>query len=294
MNCAFNKRHPLFCFLFFIAVILFSMFLMNPICLVLSFLCALINAIQMNDRKSVLGSLKFVLPTALLIMLINPVINHAGVTILGYLPWNNPLTLESVVYGIASALMLSSVVFWFSSVHTVLTSDKWIYLFSRITPSLGLVFSMALRFVPRFHMEFKEARNAQKMLIRDSYGLVNQLRIALSVFSVMLSHSMEGAIETADSMKARGYGLKGRTAYANYRFSGLDGICAGIFFVLVSLLTILCISGTANFRYFPAVKGGLFDIKTIIFYILYAALMFIPFVINTVEVIRWKRLQSVI
>ena len=46
-------------------------------------------------------------------------LHYVGVTILGYLPWDNPLTLEAIVYGVASAVMLSSVVFWFSSFNTV-------------------------------------------------------------------------------------------------------------------------------------------------------------------------------
>ena len=36
----------------------------------------------------------------LLIVLVNPVFNHEGMTILTYFPWDNPLTLESIVYGI--------------------------------------------------------------------------------------------------------------------------------------------------------------------------------------------------
>ena len=113
MKDSFCKIHPIAGLLYFAAVISFSMFMMNPVCLIVSLLCALTNAIQLNGRKTVFFALKFILPTALLLALINPIVNHAGVTILGYLPWDNPLTLEAIIYGAASAVMLSSVIFWF-------------------------------------------------------------------------------------------------------------------------------------------------------------------------------------
>ena len=45
------------------------------------------------------GSLRVALPVLLLAALVNPAFNHAGVTILIYLPSGNPLTLESILYG---------------------------------------------------------------------------------------------------------------------------------------------------------------------------------------------------
>ena len=83
-------------------------------------------------KKAVRLSLVFLLPMILLIVLVNPVFNHEGMTILTYFPWDNPLTLESIVYGIASAFLLSSTVLWFSSFNAVITSDKVVFLFGRI------------------------------------------------------------------------------------------------------------------------------------------------------------------
>ena len=294
MKDSFCKIHPIAGLLYFAAVISFSMFMMNPVCLIISLLCALTNAIQLNGRKTVFFALKFVLPTALLLALINPIVNHAGVTILGYLPWDNPLTLEAIVYGAASAVMLSSVVFWFSSFNTVMTGDKLVYLFGRIAPSLGLVLSMAFRFVPRFTEQFREVRTAQKLLGKEKNGFVEKTKTAVRVISVMLSHALEGSIETADSMKARGYGLKGRTAYSNYRFNKRDAFFLALICVFITALIVLRVLGAAKYRYYPSVKGELIGIDSIIFYFIYFALMIMPFTVNMGEGIRWKRLQSAI
>ena len=294
MKDSFCKIHPIAGLLYFAAVISFSMFIMNPVCLIVSLLCALTNAIKLNGRKTVFFALKFILPTALLLALINPIVNHAGVTLLGYLPWDNPLTLEAIIYGAASAVMLSSVIFWFSSFNTVMTGDKLVYLFGRIAPSLGLVLSMAFRFVPRFTEQFREVRTAQKLLGKEKNGFVEKTKTAVRVISVMLSHSLEGSIETADSMKARGYGLKGRTAYSSYRFNKRDGICLALICVFTAALIVLRVLGVAKYRYFPSVKGELMGIDSIIFYFIYFALMIMPFTVNMGEGIRWKRLQSAI
>ena len=292
MNDSFSKMHPITNLAFFTFVISFSMLMMNPICLSISLVCALINAVYLNGKRSVIFGLKFVLPTVILVSVINPIVNHEGVTIIEYLPWNNPLTLESIAYGLASAIMLSSVVFWFSSVNTVMTSDKFVYLFGKILPSLSLVLSMALRFVPRFNAQLKEVRNAQKMIGKKTEnGFIPRLKEAIKVLSMMISWSLENSIETADSMKGRGYGLKGRTDFSIFRLTKTDIVFLCILFVQALTLIILRFFGTAKFRYFPSMKGEIFCIQSVCFYIIYAAAMLMPFIINVGEELRWKRLR---
>ena len=184
MNDAFNKIHPFTGLLYFAVVIGFSMFFMNPVCITLSLCCALLSAVIINGKRALGLTVKFIIPMILLVMIINPVFNHRGATIITYLPWQNPLTLEAIVYGVASAVMLSSVVFWFSSFNTVMTGDKLVYLFGRIAPSLGLVLSMAFRFVPRFTEQFREVRTAQKLLGKEKNGFVEKTKTAVRVISV--------------------------------------------------------------------------------------------------------------
>ncbi len=66
----------------------------------------------------------------------NPAFNHEGATILAYLPSGNPLTLEFIVYGLSAAVMMASVILWFSCYNAVMTSDKFVYLFGRVIPAL--------------------------------------------------------------------------------------------------------------------------------------------------------------
>ena len=294
MKDAFSQMHPIVNFIFFAFVIGFSMFIMNPACLLISLVCALVNALYLNGKKAVRLSVLYLLPTIIIIAIVNPVFNHDGVTMLAYFPWDNPLTLESIIYGIATAVLLSSIVLWFSCFNEVMTSDKFIYLFGRVIPSLSLVLSMALRFVPRFIFQFNVIRNSQKCIGRDiSDGkLLQRLKNAAKIISIMISWALENAIETADSMKSRGHGLKGRTAFSIYRFSKRDAAVLSIIIISGIILIIMSVLDVAKFRYFPSVKGNVISAPAIIYYALYFSLMIMPLAINVWEGIKWKRLRS--
>lgn len=296
MTDAFFKLHPAVNFIFFAFVLALSMFVMNPVCLALSLVCAFVNAVYLNGLRTIKLCLKFILPMVLLIVLINPVFNHQGVTILTYFPWDNPLTLESIVYGIASAALLSSVVLWFSVFNSVMTSDKIVYLFGKIIPSPSLLLSMSLRFVPKFSAQFKNVRNAQRCIGRDvsDGSAVSRIKNGIRIISIMLSWSMENAIETADSMKSRGFGLKGRTAYSIYKFDRRDLVMLIIVALLGVSVSVSAIMGVIDFTYYPSIKGSLTDVPSLIVFFLYGILMLIPTILNIGEGIKWKRLRSVI
>ena len=299
MRDSFSKTHPLVSFLFFAAAITFSFLLPQPVCVAIGLLCALANGLYLNGKKAVSLSLKFLLPASLFIIFINPLVNHRGATVLCYLPWGNPLTLESFLYGFVSAAVISSAALWFSSFNAVITSDKIIFLFGKISPALSLILAMALRFIPLFTMRFKETMKAQRQMTRAatagskaSRKLLARFKAVSGVFSAMIGWSMENAIETSDSMKSRGYGLKGRTAFALYRFHMSDAAALSVIVFETAALCALLFGGQLKFRYFPSVKGELTGVLPVVFYCVYALLLLTPLIINVSEGIKWKRLRS--
>ena len=165
---AFSGYHPVINFLYYALVLLFSMCLMHPVYLAISLTGALAYDIYLKGRKAVRFAVMGLLPMAALAALLNPAFNHEGATILTYLPSGNPLTLESMLYGASAAVMLASVVLWFSSYNEVMTSDKFVYLFGRVIPALSLVLSMALRFIPKFKAQMQTVSEAQACIGRDT------------------------------------------------------------------------------------------------------------------------------
>lgn len=293
MKDSFSNRHPLVQFAFFTAVIALTMFHMQPVCLGISLLCALLNACFLGGKKTALFTLKIIVPMMAAVTLVNPLFNHRGATVLFYLPWGNPFTLESLLFGAASAVLIGAVALWFSCVNKVITSDKVVYLFGRVAPSLSLVLAMALRFIPRFSAQFKLVKAAQRQTARSGkQPLKTRFRAAVSVFSVMVSWSMENALDTSDSMKSRGYGLKRRTAFSPYRFRRRDAVLLTVILLLTAVLIALLACGVVPFRYFPSVNGNWRNGFAILYEAVFAALMLTPLLINIGEGLKWKRLQS--
>lgn len=294
MRDSFSEYHPFINLIYFSLVIGFSLALTHPLALGISLICAIVYAASVNGKKSVLFLFRYCLPTVLLTAVINPVFNHEGVTNLMFFPNGNPLTLESILYGISAGAMLVTVLMWFTSFNRVMTTDKFIYLFGRIIPALSLVLSMSLRFVPKFRTQMQAVAEAQKSIGRDvsSGSLLQRTKTAILIFSVMITWSLENAIETADSMKSRGYGLKGRTAFSVYRFDKRDRF-ALVWLVFCGLCLVAGVILKAfSFSYFPEISSASFDLITIPFYCIYSLLCITPMIINLKEERKWKTLVS--
>ena len=255
------------------------MIFVHPICLVTSLLCSAIYSIILNGKKA----LKFIvmlLPLMLISALINPAFNHEGVTVIAYLPSGNPLTLESILYGIVAASMVATVICWFSCFNKIMTSDKFIYLFGRIIPSLSLILSMTFRFVPKFKEQVQEVSNAQKSMGRDtSEGSVFvRVKNSIRILSAVITWSLENAIDTSDSMKSRGYGLTGRTAYSNYVFDKRD--VTALIYLAVTIIYFLIGALLGKIHYSTSI------------FISYIMICIMPIIIEIWEELKWRKLKS--
>ena len=294
MKDSFYNYHPTVNLLYFTLTIAFSMLLTHPVAQIIALACAITYAVSVEGKKSVMFLLKFCLPMVLLTAFINPAFNHEGATILYYFSSGNPLTLESILYGVGAGAMLVTVLLWFSAFSRVMTSDKFIYLFGKVIPALSLVLSMSLRFVPKFKKQTEVVVEAQRCIGRDisTGSLWQRFKTAVVILSIMITWALENAIETADSMKSRGYGLKGRTAFSIYRMDDRDkyaliwlGFC-GLFLTAGVMLSAF------GFRYFPSIRYAALDMTTIPFYAVYFGLCITPVVLNFTEERKWKTLYS--
>ena len=283
-------------FVYFTLVLTFSMFFMHPVYLAISLLCAAAFSVSLSGKSALRPQLKFLLPMVLAVALINPAFSHAGVTILAYLPSGNPLTLESIVYGAAAAVMLAAVILWFYCFNVVMTTDKFVYLFGRVIPAMSLVLSMAFRFVPRFAAQFHDVSEAQRCIGRDASegSAVERLKKAASIVSIMVTWSLENAAQTSDSMKSRGYGLSGRTAFSVYRLDGRDK--ALLVWLLLGGFYIACgwAAGGIEFHYYPMITGAQLGAFQLSFMLAYLLLCLTPIILDAVEDIKWKHSGSAI
>lgn len=293
MKDTFSTYHPIVNFSYFAIVFVFTMVVMHPAFLAISLVCGLAYLTDLNGKKAIQSNLKFMLPIIAITALVNPAFNHRGVTILTYLPNGNPLTLESITYGIAAGTMLAAIITWFSCYNEVMTSDKFIYLFGKIIPSLSLILSMALRFIPRFQAQIKNVSNAQKSIGRDvsNGGIIERARHGITILSITVSWALENAIETADSMKSRGYGLPGRSSFSIYRFDGRDKKALLMIYTLGFYVLLGGVLGNLEWSYFPAITGSGLGIYNVSLWLAYLCLCLAPLFINKEEEKQWEITQ---
>ena len=287
---AFCGCHPLVNLAFFAVVIGFSMFLTHPVALGVSLCGALCFFIKLRGVRSAGFILKLALPVALITSVINVLFNHRGETVLARFPNGSPITLESLLYGLSAAVMMASVLIWFGCFSDVMTSEKIMYLFGGTLPTLSLILSMTLRFIPRFREEFERVREARLCMGKPVPSAPREkLREAYECFSAMTTRSLEGSADTADSMKSRGFGLRGRTSFAIYRITPRDigllvwlGACAAFLIVGVA-------NGCFAWELFPTVGGELLSspLSAAVFAV-YLAAALTPLWVDILEVRQWR------
>lgn len=275
---SFSYFHPAVNFIFFAAVFADLMFFNHPFVFVLGILGSICFLCSLKDLSFVLSSMKYILPLLIFTAVLGPLFNHEGATILWYFTTGNPLTLESVIYGVSSSAMLISVLLWFMCFNEVISSDKFIYLFGRVFPSLSLMLSMALKFVPVFKERFIKTYNARRLM-----GEGKGIKTMGLVFMGVLGWALEAGADMSDSMRGRGYGLKGRTAFNIYTFEKRDLKLILLIAALELLILLVFFKGGLKFLYYPVIKGN-FDFLV---FLPVLALFFLPSAVNFKEDRKW-------
>lgn len=287
MNSKFLKFHPMVNLIYFIVVIGLSMFFMHPFFIAISTLTALLYSVILNGKKSVKLTLKIILPMALMSILINMLTNRNGATIIATLPLNICISRESVIAGICTAGVIASAILWFTCFNAIITNEKLIYLLGRMLPSVSLILSMVIRFVPTYKTQFNQTVTAQKCIGYDigEGNITKRFKNFSKVMSVMTGKILENSVETADSMRGRGFGLKKKTSYSIYKFKTADLV---LILITIAIFAFIIYKG-ADYGYFPTFS---MQTKPYITYILFFILCAIPIIIDLQEQIKWKYLQS--
>lgn len=288
MKLGFRGLHPISSMIFYTLTLVFCLSSTHPVSLITGIVCALCYDVKLRGSKAVKFFIKVILPVSLAACMLNGLVNHEGETVIFHLPGNTPFTLEAVLYGLVFALRASASMIWLNSFNEVVTNDKIIFLFGRFSPKTALVISMALRFIPLVSAEAEEINTAAKGigLSRASSSFVSRLRNATQRLSILVSWTMERGIDTAASMKARGYGLSRRTVYSRYIFSSKDALLL----VLCAVFTALFMLSRAALEsgYLPKTAIPFPDTTGLISSIYFCIFLLFPTILDVAEEKKWS------
>ena len=250
----FESCHPAVNFLFFAAVLAAGAGFTHPVFLGLGYGCAFAYSVKRRGRRGAAFNLCLI-PAGLLFALYYSTYHHFGVTVLRKNFIGNSMTLESLVYGLVIGVRFSAVFMWLESLFSVVSSDKIIYLFGRISPRLSLSATILLRFLPRLFREAGRINLARKAIGRGA-GQGNLLRRfcnCLGIFSMLITWMISALALESDSMRSRGSLLRGRTAFSIYRFDNRDRAFAVTLCALMTLTAMAAILGAGTMWYDPRI-----------------------------------------
>ncbi len=289
----FDSYHPAINLVFFVAVIAMTIGFTQPVFLGISYISAFAYSVKLNGKRGLVFDLCLVVFVAAWTWFFSA-FNHFGITNIGRTIAGNQMTLESVVFGFVIGVIIAAVLMWLSCMHAVVSSDKVVYLFGRVSPKLSLGLSIVLRMVPMIKRHAAKLDGAQKCIGRGSGqgNLLRRVRNALGRFSIMTTWTTESMAQSSDSMRSRGYALRGRTAFSIYRFDNRDRSFVIFLFLCIFVVVMGALLNQTTISYSPAILMNRITATSYVFYVAYAALCLSPLVLQTVGEVRFARLRA--
>ena len=295
---SFRQRHPLVPLALLLSVLLLAMFGQSPMLTVPAFVGAVLFLTAVGLRRLVprSGSApKAVLGYLILWVLVtvtNPLFSTGGATPIAFVN-GRPYTREALLYGAHLGAMLIAVLLWFRCERSLVPEENRFFLFGRIAPKLALLISTVLRFVPLLRRRAVAMRNAQTAVgVYDDPDWLNRTRSHLTTMSALTTWSLEHAIDAGTAMKARGYGLPGRTTYRTCRFGVKDALCLFAILALTAVTVVSLARGGLHYDWYPSITTKRPDGIDCAGVITYSILCLMPFLSYLKEEIRWSFYRS--
>lgn len=279
----FSTYHSSVIFLYFCSAIIFTMLSLNPYLALASFLSASVYYITLKGIKSYLKTAIWYVGLIVIIASVNGYCNGFGITLL-FKIGSHPITLEALIYGIVSGTILVTVMLWFSCYSCVMTNDKFLALFSRVLPTVSMMTSMVLKYIPDMLRQGRALQDAKIGLTGKKHASVKS---AVNDTSLLMSIGLESSIETCNSMLGRGYGVKRRTSYTNERFKSRDFVLLVVLVCFILFNIYIYITKTSKTYFYPLV-----ELPDISFgYLFFVGMLIIPLVLEGKEYLLCKLYQ---
>ncbi len=186
----------------------------------------------------------------------------------------------------------ATMLLWFACVGFALDADALLRLGGKAAPCIGLVASLTAQMVPRFGRTAARVGGARAAagvaldLPREGRppAVAARVREGAAVLVTVASDGLEGAMVTAASMEARGFGTGPRTSLAAERFTMADGA----FLAVAGALLAAFAAGSAVGGSAASAPEGL----ALATAGAYGGFAFLPALVNAAGEVRWLFLRQ--
>lgn len=273
----FEYLHPLTKATYYGMLFICIMIVASPLSMLLSIL-ALMGILKRNGVSTAMNYKGFFAVLALSIIGINFLFNHRGTHILFYL-LDRPMTLEALLYGCTSAMMIVSIVLLFQNASYSIKTREFLYLFGGIMPQIGLLISMTCGFFQMLTDRGQDIQQALRMKdIEIGRGTINERSYAgMQIMHVLIALTLENALITVLSMKSRAFDIGPRTSGLVYKLRARDILFMGFSLTLAGAMLLMWGFGIYRFSIYPSIDFSKDPALALLFYALNFAMLGLPF-----------------
>lgn len=259
-----QKLHPLTTMFFIITYIILFLKINNPVYIFIILLSVLLIAYEDGCIKGLLSYGKLIVPIALLIMVLNPILVHNGETIIYKGHINFPvigyivITLEAIIYGIFNGIRIFCITMILGFGNFIIHPDRAFGYFSKFFKNSSLLMSMTIRLFPTLMESYENISDVEKMRGNKIFykDMKKSIKSSGNIVNILFLSSLEDSADMAESMYSRGYGAcKKRSSYFIEKFTLWDYILMSILILILILLQYLSIKGFNNLNFYPKVDN---------------------------------------
>ncbi len=233
----------------------------NPVIQALIYLSIAILA-ALTDKKAVKSVISLSLIIGLPVLIINPLVNGMGATILLRvkdvpLAGNIDITLESLVFTLSLTLKLITTVLIFSLFNILVHRDKLLNLVSFAAARSALVITLTTRMIPSLIDQVKEIGEIQRTrgVDLDSKNLIQRVRNWYPFAKIILFTSLERTYGTAEAIESKAYGIGKRTVFFNEKVKRRDLLLAANSIAVLAISIAGLYKGWLTFTFFPVLSN---------------------------------------
>jgi energy-coupling factor transport system permease protein len=223
---------------------------LHPLILSAALAAIVLTAVVAGVGREIVRSLRFALPFAVLIAVINPLVYPEGDTLLirggEFLGRRIDITLEATAAGVLNGLRVIVIVTAFGLLSAAVDPDELLRMFRRVSYRSALTATLATRLVPVL------ARDATRMSDAARCRPHPPGRLALA--RAALAGALDRAVDVAAALEVRGYALGGRTAKRARPWSRHDWRVAGAAAAIALVSLAGAVLGVGSVEPYPSLQ----------------------------------------
>jgi energy-coupling factor transport system permease protein len=259
---ALHKLSPYPKLVWIISILVLALIIDHPLALLLLFLATLPVVLFGRIRQEWLSFMRFALYLCFAIIVINALVSYNGTHVLVTAPFRIPvmgtpiITLEAIFYGIGMSLRLLLIISAFAILTLLIHPDDLMLTLvkMKLPYKSVLVTTLSTRFVPTLVDDAERIIDVQRSrgLEIDKGKFVRRIKNRSSIIIILLSNSLDRAIQVAEAMESRAFGTgRGRTFFKEIKLTVWDIVAIMVVLFSLALGVLTSVSGYGHYEYYP-------------------------------------------